>query len=290
MDQVAATPRKILGIYLTSLFVLLVVISYQVNDPVSGRSVLGTIIFRILSPAQLILAETYSGISELAHTYFVLVQTNEENKKLHRELTDLKIQLSAMQHQQMENDRLRKIVQLKQNRPYELIVGEVIGRDAKAALSQTIAVNRGSRNGVRRQLPVVTPEGIVGMTIQVDLFTSRILLITDASASFGAMLQNGRIAGILQGAGGGRCVLRFLPSGAVFKKGDLVVTSGQDKIFPEGLMVGRVAQSLHESEFYKSAEIAPFQNFSALDEVVFLLQTAGQAPADAVTTPQQAPR
>ncbi|HEY4491205.1 MAG TPA: hypothetical protein VI958_04350, partial [Acidobacteriota bacterium] len=114
MDQVAATPRKILGIYLTSLFVLLVVISYQVNDPVSGRSVLGTIIFRILSPAQLILAETYSGISELAHTYFVLVQTNEENKKLHRELTDLKIQLSAMQHQQMENDRLRKIVQLKQ--------------------------------------------------------------------------------------------------------------------------------------------------------------------------------
>jgi rod shape-determining protein MreC len=115
-------------------------------------------------------------------------------------------------------------------------------------------------------------------------------LITDASASFGAMLQNGRVAGILQGAGGGRCVLRFLPSGAVFKKGDLVVTSGQDKIFPEGLNIGRVAQSLHESEFYKSAEVAPFQNFSALDEVVFLLQPDGSAPADAVAPPRQAPR
>jgi rod shape-determining protein MreC len=184
MDQVAATPRKIFGLYLISLFVLLVIISYQVNDPVSGRSVLGSVIFRLLSPAQLIIAETADGIYDLARTYFVLVKTNQDNERLRRELADLKIQLSAVRHQQVENDRLRRIVQLKQNVPYELIVGEVIGRDAKAALSQTIAVNRGTRNSIKRQLPVVTPDGIVGMVVQADLFTSRILLITDATAYF----------------------------------------------------------------------------------------------------------
>jgi len=119
----------------------------------------------------------------------------------------------------------------------------------------------------------------VGIVIQVDLFTSRILLITDASASIGAMLGSNRVAGILSGKGSGRCTLRFLPLDTSFKKGDLVVTSGQDGIFPEGLPVGRVAAQDRESEFYKSADVTPFQNFSAMDEVVFLTQT-GSAPAE----------
>jgi rod shape-determining protein MreC len=190
--------------------------------------------------------------------------------------------MAAVSEQTRENERLRKILELSEKVQYQLIVGEVIGRDAKSTVSDTIVANRGSRQGVLREMPVVTPIGIVGMTIAVDLFTSKVQLVTDAGASVGAMLQKDRTAGILSGTGNGRCILRYLPINVNAKGGDLVVTSGQDGVFPEGLPVGRVGIEVKESPLYKSLEILPFQNVSSLAEVVFLSpsrQTIATLPA-----------
>jgi len=182
----------------------------------------------------------------------------------------LRRQMAAVSEQTRENERLRKILDLSEKVQYHLVVGEVIGRDARATVSDTIVANRGLRQGVGRETPVVTPIGIVGMTIAVDLFTSKVQLITDADASVGAMLQKDRTAGILAGAGNGRCILRYLPLNLNAKAGDLIVTSGQDGIFPEGLPIGRVGKQIKESVLYISLEILPFQNVSSLAEVVFL--------------------
>jgi rod shape-determining protein MreC len=116
------------------------------------------------------------------------------------------------------------------------------------------------------------------MTIQVASGTSRIQLITDPSSSVGAMLKQEGVSGILSGLGGEICVLKFLPVRTNVKKDDVVVTSGQDGIFPEGLPIGKVTRLLKESEYYRSAEVVPLQNFSSLKEVVFLLQPAGASP------------
>lgn len=278
MAETALTGRKTLGTFLTSLFVLLVFMSYQVTDPSTGRTVLGNVLFRIFSPLQLGVSASVGAVVYVIQNYFALSGANQENLRLKKELTEVKIKLAATTHESSENERLRQILQLRDKLPYNLLAGEVIGQDARADLSDTVTVNRGTSQGVGLQTPAVTPACIVGMTIQVATHTSRIQLITDPSSSVGAMLKRERVSGILSGVGGEICVLKFLPIRTDVKKDDVVVTSGQDGIFPEGLTIGKVTRLLKESEYYKSAEVVPLQNFSSLKEVVFLLQTAGTAP------------
>jgi len=278
MNQIVLTPRTSLGLFLGSLFLLLIMMSYQITDPGTSRSVLVTVVLRLFSPFQIAVWEATHSVAGGVENYFFLVNTNKENARLKRELSEMKIRLQSSGQQKEENDRLRRILQLREQAPYQLIIGEVVGRDAKFPVSNTVIANRGKREGIHMEMPVITPQGIVGMTVVVSSISSKIQLITDVSSSIGAMLQQSRTAGILSGLGSGNCILRYLPLTTAFKKGDMVLTSGQDKIFPEGLPIGRINQPVYESEYYKSAEVIPLENFSLLNEVVFLAQEPASAP------------
>jgi rod shape-determining protein MreC len=247
--------------------------SYQVTDAATGRTFLGKVLFFIFSPVQSAVGTSFHSISEFGSKYFSMARTNEENERLKKELAETKIQLANTIHEREENERLRKILQLSEVLPYRLVTGELVGLSAKRPIANSITVNRGSRQGIRVQVPVMTPAGIVGMTVETSPFASRVQLISDTSSSIGAMLKGTQAAGILAGTGEGFCVLRFLPLVAQVKPGDVVVTSGQDGVFPEGLPVGRVTRVLKESDLYISAEVAAFQNQSMLREVVFLLKS-----------------
>jgi len=287
MEQVGLSPRTSLGVVVVSLFVLLALMSYQVTDPETGQTVLASVAFRLFSPFQLIVSEAFGGVAGVFRNYIGLVGANKENVKLKRELDELKIQLEAQSQQNRENERLRRILQFGERLPYRAIAGEIIGRDPKPAMSETVTANRGGRHGIKREMPVVTPEGVIGITILTGPFTSKIQLITDASSSIGAMIQSSRTSGILSGTGNGRCVLKFLPINVIVQKGEAIVTSGQDGIFPEGLPVGRVVRTVTESEFYRSAEVEPYQDFSSVREVIFLSPVPGVAavePSEPVPT------
>jgi rod shape-determining protein MreC len=270
MDSIDAVPRRSFPIFVSSLILLLAVMSYQISDPITGRSVLVSVGYRLFSPIQNSLAATYSGTINAVRTYFFLSNTNQENQRLLHENSELKVKLRLAEEIRKENNRLRRLLALKDKLPYELLAGEVTARDAKASQSRTLVVNRGARNGIRTMMPVISADGVVGMTIFVDVFSSKLLMITDASANIGAMLDRGRVAGILSGDGRDSCILKFLPINVDVKKGDLVVTSGQEGIFPEGLPVGRVLQQINESTMYRSVEVVPFQNFTSVNEVLFL--------------------
>jgi rod shape-determining protein MreC len=278
MADAALTSRKPLGIFLASLFLLLVFMSYQVTDENTGRTVLGNVLFRIFSPVQLVIAGSVRTVVNTLTNYVALAGASRENSRLKNEVTELRIRLAASLHERDENERLRHILDLGQKLPYTLVAGEVIARDAKAEMSETVTVNRGSSDGIHLQMPVITPVSIVGMTIQIAGRTSRVQLITDPSSSIGAMLQRERVSGILSGLGSDLAVLKFLPLRTAVHKDDIIVTSGQDGIFPEGLSIGKVTRFMNESQYYKSVEVIPFQNFSSLQEVVFLLQQKSQSP------------
>ena len=253
---------------------MLGVMSYQVADPLTGRSLLATLGYRLFSPIQGAISRLAGNVVDGVRNYFLLANASKENDRLLKEVNALKVQNRLAQQIRQENERLRKMLALKERLPYELIPGEVIGRDAKASQSRTIMVNKGSRHGITIRMPVITPEGIAGMTTFVDVWSAKVLMITDASSSIGAMLEQGRVAGILNGDGRDSCILKFLPTTVQVKKGDLVVTSGQEGIFPEGLPVGRVLQEIKESPLYRTIEVVPYPNFSSVSEVLFL-KTSG---------------
>lgn len=272
MNPVEAVPRRSFPAFVGILIILLAVMSYQISDPLTGRSVLVGVGYRLFSPVQSALAGLlHAGVGGIQN-YFFLTRTNQENERLRQEVSGLKVQMRLADQIRQENDRLRKILDLRAKSSYVLITGEVIARDAKASQSRTLNINRGSRQGIISMMPVITPDGVVGITIFVDVISTKVLMITDASASIGAMLDRGRVAGILTGDGRNSCILKFLPINVQVKKGDLVVTSGQEGIFPEGLAVGRVLQEVNESTLYRSVEVIPFPNFTSVNEVLFLKQ------------------
>jgi rod shape-determining protein MreC len=273
MNELEAAPRKSFSIFIFVLILLLGLMSYQIADPLTGRSVLVTLGYRLFSPVQTAISSLANTAIKAIHDYFLLTQTNKENDRLLREVAQLKIQMRLAHQVKQENERLRKALELHEKLPYRLIPGEVIARDAKPSQSRTINVNRGARDGITPQMPVVTPDGVVGMTIFVDVLSSKVLMITDASSSIGAMLERGRVAGILTGDGRNSCILKFLPTNVQVRKADLVITSGQEGIFPEGLAIGRVSQEIKESTLYRSMEVVPFPNFTSVNEVLFLQQT-----------------
>ena len=276
MNQLEAAPRKSFPLFVGIMILLLVIMSYQVADPVTGRSVLATLGYRLFSPLQIGLSGAVNAVFTGIKNYFALTQTSKENQRLLKEVAELKVQNRLAHQIRQENERLRRMLQLSEKLPYSLIPGEVIGRDAKAAQSRTITVNRGGRQGIASKMPVVTPDGVVGMTIFVDVLSAKVLMLTDASASIGAMLERGRVAGILNGDGHNSCILKFLPINVQVKKGDLVVTSGQEGIFPEGLAVGRVLQEIKESTLYRSFEVVPFPNYTSINEVLFMKQSSSE--------------
>jgi rod shape-determining protein MreC len=275
MYQFEAAPKKSFPLFMAVMILLLGVMSYQVADPVTGRSLLLTLGYRLFSPLQIGISGAIGAVVGGVKNYALLTRTSKENERLLKEVSELKIQNRVAQQIREENQRLRKMLELREKLPYALITGEVVGRDAKAAQSRTITVNRGSRHGVTTQMPVVTPEGVLGMTIFVDLLSAKVLTIADVSSSIGAMLERGRVAGILTGNGRESCILKFLPNNVQVKKGDLVVTSGQEGIFPEGLAIGRVFQEVKESTLYRSFEVIPFPNFTSVSEVLFMKQESG---------------
>src|SRR5205823_65352 len=109
LDQVSISPRLSFGIFLASLFLMLAVMSYQITDRTTGRTVVGTVLFRLISPVQLLTHQAASGSVSTFHNYFSLINTNRENEQLRKEVTALRIQMATVSEQSRENERLRQI-------------------------------------------------------------------------------------------------------------------------------------------------------------------------------------
>jgi rod shape-determining protein MreC len=275
MAGVGLTIQKPITVFIASLLTLLILMSYQVADESTGRTVLGNVIFTLLSPIQSGGTSAVNSAWNTCVRYFDLVNTNQKNQQLTYEVDELRIRLQASMRERDENQRLREILNLREKLPLKLVAGEVIGGTAKAPISRIISINRGAKDGVDAQMPVVTPSGVVGMVIEASPMSAKVQLVSDVSSSIGAMLSRNNTAGILSGTGTELCLLKYLPLNADIKVNDAVVTSGQDGIFPEGFPIGKVTKIVKE-ELYLSAEVTLYQSSAALKEIVVLLQNKNQ--------------
>lgn len=275
MAGVGLTIQKPITVFIAALLTLLIMMSYQVADKTTGHTVLGNVIFTLFSPIQSGTTSTVNIAWNTCVRYFDLVNTNQKNQKLTQEVDELKIRLQASMRERDENQRLREILNLREKLALKLVAGEVIGGTAKAPISRIVSINRGEKDGVKVQMPVVTPSGVVGMIIDVSPISSKVQLMSDVSSSIGAMLSRNQTAGILSGTGTELSLLKYLPLNADIKIGDPVVTSGQDGIFTEGFPIGKVTKIVKQ-ELYTSAEVTPYQSSAALKEIVVLLQNKNQ--------------
>ncbi len=196
--------------------------------------------------------------------------TYEENKTLRRDFE--RALLEIQQHSEIieENKRLKELLSLKGVRRDYVATASVVGRGYDRLL-HTLIIDKGSKNGVKKDMVVITPKGLVGKIYSVRDEFADVLLLKDPNFSAAVRMQDSRHEGILSGTGYRHCVIKYLHPETNLEKGEIVITSGLDGIFPPGLPVASVSNVQKESvEFFQYVEALPFQADSNLEEVVII--------------------
>jgi rod shape-determining protein MreC len=212
----------------------------------------------------------FGWVREIWRHYFALQNTSKDNEQLRRENDSLKMQLTQLQGKAAEADRLAALLNFRQSHAdVPMIAARVIGASAGAA-SQTIQLDRGERDGISRNMGVITPDGIVGKVVESYPNASQVLLLTDKDSGVGAMLAESRIQSPVGGQGEPLLLMKYVANDDTVNPGERVVTSGMDRIFPRDLPVGTVAE-IKPGNPFKQIRIKPAANLERLEEVLVLL-------------------
>lgn len=215
-----------------------------------------------------------SGVRSTTDLYLNLIDIKTHNRELTQEIGQLKAQLGAMTELGLENERLNKLIDFRQRSKMELVAARIIARDIFPEDYDTVTVNRGSKQGIKKGMAAITVNGVVGYTIQVEPYTSQILLLTDRYSVIDAIVQRSRARGIIQGHQKDTCALAYLKRSDDVKEGDMVVTSGLDNIFPKGFPIGTVID-IQKDEYGlgQSVEIQPVVNPSNIEELFVVINS-----------------
>jgi rod shape-determining protein MreC len=223
-----------------------------------------------VSPFERAGATTIGGIRGVWRHYFALQNASRENERLKRDNDTLKLQINQLQSKAAEADRLAVLLNFRQSHQnIPMLSARVIGASADTA-SQTAYLDRGERDGIRRNMAVITPDGVVGKIIEAYRDTSQVLLLTDKDSGVGGMLAGSRIQSPVGGVGEPLLTMKYVANDDAVNVGERVVTSGMDRIFPRDLPVGTVTD-IKPGNPFKQIRIRPSANLERLEEVIVLL-------------------
>jgi len=195
----------------------------------------------------------------------------QRNAELEAEVSNLQTKIIELQQQLGEFQILSALLDFARAYPeYQYVGASVIGRDPSPFVKY-IHVNRGSDDGIRRGMPVVTQQGLVGRIAQTTASAALVQLITDPATMINTRLEPERVEGILSGSITGDVSLDFIPQEASVKPGDLVLTSGLGGNFPPNILIGQVTSVRSQDyDLFQSASVQPVVDFEHLEIVLII--------------------
>lgn len=231
-----------------------------------------------LAPFQIAAARLADGGAGIIHDYLDLVGVQRENTRLRAELAREETQRARLAELEAENLHLSDLLELKQALTLKSAAANVIGADA-SGLARTLVVEGGSGQGFEAGMAVLSTEGVVGKLIAVGPSSARVLLINDHNSALDAFDQRSRVRGIVAGVVDDGLVLKYVDRSEDVKRGDTIVTSGLDGIFPRGLLVGEVTAVVREGPgLFLTVDVAPAADFRRLEQVLVVTQRIPQPP------------
>ena len=228
----------------------------------------------VLSPvvsAQTWLSERYMAVQSILSTPRDVAELSQRNVALEAEVSSLESQIIELQQQLTEYQILSSLLDFARAYPeYEYVGASIIGRDPSPFL-QYVIINRGSDDGLRRGMPVVTQQGLVGRISRVTAAAANVQLITDPATSINVRLQPSSERAVLLGSITGDLSLDFIPQQANVNPGDLVLTSGFGGNYPPNILIGQVT-SVRSQDFdlFQSGSVQPVVDFEQLEIVLVI--------------------
>jgi rod shape-determining protein MreC len=178
-----------------------------------------------------------------------------------------------MREMVLSHERLRKLLQFRETLSSTLVAAEVVGRDPSSWF-KSFTINKGEKDGVRKGMAVISPEGVIGQILKTAPSHSVVLLVTDYNSAIDSIIQRTRAKAIVEGGGENRCQLKYLLRTEDVVAGDRVVTSGLGGNFPKGLMIGEIRKVDKKGHgIFQYAELVPSVDFTRLEEVLIIKES-----------------
>jgi rod shape-determining protein MreC len=247
----------------------IILISAQVNSR-SGVPMLEQVTFGIFAEVQ---RGTWSGVSVFRRAwngYVGLRHTKTENDELKRQLASAQIQLQEQRALADRSRGLEQLLELRDRSKLRTAGAEIIGASATPDF-RTLTIDKGTRDGLRPDMAVIAPAGVVGRIVVPSARAAKVQLLIDRYAAAGAIIERSRAQGVVIGAGDERLRMEYVSEIADIAVGDAVVTSGIDGIFPKGFVIGRVEAVEKSGGAYKRIIVKPAVDFSSLEAVLVVL-------------------
>ncbi len=217
------------------------------------------------------LATRYHAVQDFLTAPRDVTALRQRNAELEAEVAALRAQLIELSERASQVDVLASLVNYSRARPESrYVAADVIGRDPSPFLHYVI-INRGSNDGLRRGMPVITDQGLVGRIDAVIADAARVQLITDPRSAINVQLQRSDVQAMLVGSETGALILEMIPQDASIEIGELILTSGLGGNYPSNLVVGRVINvRKREADLFQQASVQPAVDFSRLSIVLVI--------------------
>ena len=269
-------PRKYQSIVVAAILLIasLTILSYSAVR-LSETGFLRKIVLETAAPIEDAINISLKSLLDAWKRYLFLVGLEEENRQLRREKALLSEQLNRYREGYLEAIRLQKLLALKSGFPYRTVAARVIDSN-RTSLFKTLLINKGTADGLRVGLAVLSDQGAVGRIIETSWHASRVLLMIDENSNIDALIQRSRAQGILQGAGAAGGNLKYISRTEEVLPGDVVLSSGLAGVFPKGMLLGVVTGvSRKEGGLFQKIDVAPAVDFGKLDEVMAVITETG---------------
>src|SRR5580704_1203189 len=220
---------------------------------------------------------TFSHIGGVWSGYVGLRNTRAENERLRNDVNTLRLRNRELESQSAEAHRLATLLNFREaHLEAPMLAAQVIGASADPS-SRTLFINRGERDHVRRNLGVITPDGIVGKIVEVFPSTAQVQLINDKDSGVGALFADSRTHGVVRGSGDPEPRMDYVVNDEKVHAGEAILTSGEDRIFPKGLLIGAVAGTSPASPF-QLIRVRAAARLDRLEDVLVLLSEQELTP------------
>jgi rod shape-determining protein MreC len=261
----------------------LILISAQVNTT-AGIPLIQVATFGVFSEVQRWTMAGFNGVRGVWTGYVALRDVHAENERLRREMQTLQVQLQAERAQARQTDSLRQLLELRQRSGLETVAAEIIAAGANPEF-RDMTIDKGSSDGLQPDMAVISPAGVVGRVILPSARAAKVQMIIDRNAAAGALIERTRAQGIVIGQGES-LRMEYVPGTADVKPGDLVVTSGIDRIYPKGFVIGTVDVVDRGPGTYHEISVRPAVDFSRLEDVLVVLSLPAARALEAAEPPR----
>jgi rod shape-determining protein MreC len=266
----------------------IILISAQVKTR-RGVPILEEVTFGAFAEVQRAATGGVATVQDGWQNYFALQQIRQENEQLRQEVAQLRIGLQQERALAQQSRTLQQLLDLRGVPDLKTAAAAVIGSGPDPTF-RTMTIDKGTQDGLRPNMAVIAPTGVVGRVVMPVARASKVQLLIDRDAGAGVMIERSRVSGVISGAGAtdelafraGLIDLDYIPTTADVKVGDRVVTSGVDGIYPKGLVVGEI-QSIEREAGEFRIKVRPAVDFSSLETVLVVVNS----PSLALDTDEQ---